>query len=309
VAATRAKEKLLVSGHTKWKKGGSLTLAGWLGWLGAQIGLPKVRLDAVPKTLQTLPLSWPNEDLICVLHPPRPAPLSPDLAQLAAVLEAEAETATVAPAEPTAPLSPDLLEPIYISPTQDTDDKTRQQEQEPPTRVWRVVPHTRQRPPAWVLGQLTHVALAHWCFPDQPDFRAFLRAHALETGLVDEKEIDMAISQVQQLLIRFQQHPLYAELDDAERHHELPYSVELAEGSHSGIIDLLYRTDDGWAVIEFKTDELRTTDDLSAHIADQKYDQQVARYVEAVAQLLGERPTAHLVFLNVGHQVHVETWS
>ena len=31
VAATRAKEKLLISGHVKRKEDGSLTLAGWLG--------------------------------------------------------------------------------------------------------------------------------------------------------------------------------------------------------------------------------------------------------------------------------------
>jgi ATP-dependent exoDNAse (exonuclease V) beta subunit len=152
---------------------------------------------------------------------------------------------------------------------------------------------------------LTHAALAHWRFPDQPDFEIFLFPHALEAGLTDHGQITAATSEARRLLARFQQHPLYAELNAAERHHELPYSVELAEGPHSGIIDLLYRTDGRWTVVEFKTDHVDKTDDLEAHIAEKKYDQQTERYVEAVNCLLGERPRALLVFLNISRQVRV----
>lgn len=307
VAATRAKEKLLISGHTKRKKDGSLTLDGWLGRLGAQIGLNKARLDALPLVSQPLPLTWPDGDLSCTLYPPPAAPLSPEQAELAAVLESGTGPVTAEPLK-LEPCPSDLIDPIYIPPTDEADEKTRRREQEPPARVWRVVPRERQRPPAWVVGQLTHIALAHWRFPDQPDFEVFLFPYALEAGLTDHGEITAAMSEARRLLARFRQHPLYAELNAAERHHELPYSVELAEGAHSGIIDLLYRANGRWTVVEFKTDRLRETDDVDAHIVEKKYDRQVARYVEAVNRLLGERPRALLVFLNIDRQLRVVTW-
>jgi ATP-dependent exoDNAse (exonuclease V) beta subunit len=231
------------------------------------------------------------------------------MAELAAVLESGERPAAVAPPEPGAPFLPDLLAPLYLPPDDDADDKTRTREQEPPARVWRVVPRRRARPPAWVIGQLTHVALAHWRFPDRPDFEVFLFPYALEAGLTDHGEITAAMAETRRLLARFQQHPLYTQVNAAERHHELPYSVELAEGTHSGIIDLLCRVEGRWTVVEFKTDELRHPDDLEPYIADNKYDQQVARYVEAIDRLLGERPRALLVFLNAGRQVCVKDLS
>ena len=305
VAATRAREKLLISGHTKLKRDGSLTLAGWLAWLGTQAGLEKAHLDALPPAAQPVPLTWPDGNLTCTIHPPQAAPLSPEQAELAAVLESGERPTMVAAEESDTPFTPDLLEPFYVPLSDDADEKTRRREQESPDHEWRVIPHPQQGPPARVVGKLAHIALAHWRFPDQPDFEVFVFPYALEAGLTDHGEIAEAMSEARRLLARFQQHPLYAKLAAAERHHELPYSVELAEGPHSGIIDLLYRADGRWTVVEFKTDELRATDDLKAHIIAKKYDRQVRRYVEAVECLLGERPRALLVFLNVGRQVRV----
>jgi ATP-dependent exoDNAse (exonuclease V) beta subunit len=308
VAATRAKEKLLISGHIKRTKAGSLTLTGWLSWLGTEIGLTKARLDALPTTSQPVSLVWPDGDLTCTIHPPQPVPPSPAQAELA-ILESEKKPAMVATEESVATFPPDLLAPVYVPPADDADEKTRQREQEPPARVWRVIPRGRQRAPAWVVGQLTHVALAHWRFPNQPDFEAFLHPYALEVGLVDQKETAMAISETRRLLARFQQHPLYAELEAAERYHELSYSADLLAGIHSGIVDLLYRADNCWTIVEFKTDRLGHPEDIEAHITAEKYDLQVERYVEAVEHLLGERPRALLVFLNVGRQIYVQDLS
>jgi ATP-dependent exoDNAse (exonuclease V) beta subunit len=309
VAATRAKEMLLVSGHTKRKKDGSLTLNGWLGWLGEQIGLSEARLDALPTAPQPISLPWQGGELACVLHPLQPAPLTPEQIELSVVLESGERPDKGEAAEDDASFPPDLVAPIYASPPDNADEKTHRRDQEPPARVWRVIPRGRQRAPAWVVGQLTHAALARWHFPNQSGFETFLRPHALQAGLTDQRETDMAIAETRRLLTRFQLHPLYAELDAAERHHELPYSVELAEGPHSGIVDLLYQADDCWTVVEFKTDRLEKGTDLEVHLAEKKYDHQVACYVEAVHRLLGERPRALLVFLNVGRQVCVKDLS
>ena len=57
--------------------------------------------------------------------------------------------------------------------------------------------------------------------------------------------------------------------------------------------------------VEFKTDRLGAGADLQAHSRRTKYDQQVQGYVEAVTALLGQRPRALLVFLNVGRGVEL----
>jgi ATP-dependent exoDNAse (exonuclease V) beta subunit len=172
--------------------------------------------------------------------------------------------------------------------------------------VWRVVP-VAQRPegPAWVLGSLVHTALRHWRFPDRPGLEGFLSPFALEAGLTDPEEIRRTIAAARRLLARFQAHPLYAELDRAERHHEVPYAVEMDGVPKNGIVDLLARSDDTWTLVEFKTDELRAGADLAAHIREKRYNEQVGEYITAMTRLLGERPRALLVFLNVGRRVAV----
>jgi ATP-dependent exoDNAse (exonuclease V) beta subunit len=165
-----------------------------------------------------------------------------------------------------------------------------------------VVPRAQDpRGPAWVVGTLVHAALRRWRFPTQPDFEVFLYPHALDAGLTDPVEINNAMQTARRLLERFCTHPLWAEMDAAERHHELPYALD----GERGIVDLLYRSDDGWAVAEFKTDRLRDPAALQQKIEEEKYDEQVNRYVQAIERLLGKRPRAQLIFLNVGRSIQV----
>ncbi|MCK4316274.1 MAG: hypothetical protein KAX24_10935, partial [Anaerolineae bacterium] len=93
----------------------------------------------------------------------------------------------------------------------------------------------------------------------------------------------------------------------AERHHELPYAVEVEDFPKNGIVDLLACSDGIWTLVEFKTDELGAGTNMKAHARKKGYYEQVRGYVTAVTHLLGERPRALLVFLNVGGQVEVVT--
>jgi len=292
VAATRAQDKLLVSGHTKILKGGGLSLSGWLELLGRVAGLNDITVAGMPYAAQALPSSG---DVGCVLYPWRE------------------ETAAQGPAPRVreavggyrAPVADDLVAPL-VAPAPGDDPKLSVREADPPPRVWRVVP-VSQRPegPAWVVGSLVHVALRHWYFPDRPGWEEFLRPFALEAGLTDPQEIHRTIAEARRILTRFQNHALYTELDRVERRHELPYTLEVDGAPKSGVVDLLARLDDGWTVVEFKTDELRAGADLAAHMREKKYDEQVHGYVAAVTRLMGARPRAMLVFLNVGRRVEV----
>lgn len=155
VAATRAKEKLLVSGHVKRKKAGDLDLNPWLGRLGAVIGLDEISLDM--STLGAIPLNVP--ELSLVLYPastesdsdsPQPAPVSTDSPLPLGDPHAGAGGPGV---------RSDLLEPL-IPTLPVTDEKTRARESDPPQRVWRVVSKTkRPHAPAWLVGRLVHESL------------------------------------------------------------------------------------------------------------------------------------------------------
>ncbi|MGD8624693.1 MAG: UvrD-helicase domain-containing protein [Anaerolineae bacterium] len=295
VAATRAREKLLVSGYTKLSTAkrdpGRLQLRGWLAWLGEVVGLDEVRLEAMPAAPQHLDLAWGGASLACTCHP---------LGALAPLPEPEPQP-RAEPPDPARPL--ELLPGLAPAPLEGgIDDKARDRESDPPPRVWRVVPRAR-RPisPAWVVGSLVHAALRRWIFPDQPGFVRFLQPHALDAGLTDPVEINSALQTTRRLLARFCDHPLWAEIDAAERYHELPYVLE----GERGILDLLYRRDDRWTVAEFKTDRLPDLAAVQRQIEAEEYDRQVRRYARAVERLLGARPRALFIFMNVAGEIQV----
>ncbi len=280
VAATRAKEKLIISGHAKVNAKGTLALRGWLSRLGEVIGLDTITIDHD----LTAPLAVElNQPIGCVLHPASESLAMP--------------ISSVAEQPPINITTPSLVQPLpVIHPPSEIFNQQ--------SRVWRVVPRVK-RPvgPAWVVGKLTHEALRRWRFPDAADFDAFLLPFALEAGLTDHTEIQATISEVRRLLRRFQAHPLCAEIAQAEQLHEVPYALP----DDSGVIDLLYRQSGGtWTIVDFKTDEVRSIEEMRDTIEREQYAGQVRRYIDAITPQIGRRPRGRLVFLRVGNTLQVE---
>ena len=288
VAATRAREKLLVSAHTKILGGGRLSASGWLKLLGQVAGLDEVVL---PGTLVGVPELALARDIACRLYPWREAILATARDTRHAIRDAQH-------------VSKDLVASLVVPPSPGIDPRLSERDARPPRRVWRVVLVTkRPHVPAWVVGTLTHAAVRHWRFDDR--LTAFLRPFALEMGVVDEDEIHTAVLETGRMLRRFRAHPLWVELDAAERWHEVPFSIVEDGRVVNGIIDLLYHVHEDWRIAEFKTDQLRPEADLLAHIQRKAYDDQVRRYVHAVRLQLGVAIEAVLVFLNVGDRIAV----
>jgi ATP-dependent exoDNAse (exonuclease V) beta subunit len=180
------------------------------------------------------------------------------------------------------------------------DDKTREREADPPRHVWRVVPAAaRPGAPAWLVGRLVHEALAGWRFPGE-GFDRWAAVRAQSYGLADARQVAAAARETRQLLARFHEHELFLEMDAAEvRYHEIPYDRRGADGRpEHGIMDVLYRHDGSWMVVDFKTDRIRDEDRLNDVLREKKYRAQMARYAAAVEALVGERPVAKLCFLN-----------
>jgi ATP-dependent helicase/nuclease subunit A len=287
VAATRAKEKLLISGHVKSKKDGSLTLAGWLG----KFGLDRVQLSGEMSAPQMIPLNEPG--LALTLYPISPVNVSDSFQPVTS------PKGTSIP-QTESPRKSDLLDPLVL-PDPVADDKFRARYADPPQRIWRVVSRAkRPRGPAWVVGRLVHEALRRWYFPDEK-FEAFLRPLAHETGLTDPAEIHATLGEVRRLLERLRAHPLHAEINAAERHHEVPYYLP----GDTGIIDLLYHAEAGWFLVDFKTDELRSDDEARIVIQRDGYDRQIERYARAIASSLGIQAKTRLVFLNVNNNLSI----
>jgi ATP-dependent exoDNAse (exonuclease V) beta subunit len=305
VAATRAREKLIISGCVNLNKGGALSKPrGWLGQLAAPecldlaAGGDTYNLEgtrAVHTTLQT-----GGTAVSCAIYEPGYA-LDVRLTESGPELEEDS------------PLPPPLLEPV-LPRDEEVDAKVADQERIPPQRVWRVVPAVkRPRAPAWVLGSLVHEALAAWRFPegDAPAaslgrFESWARARAREYGIADPDQLADAVRRSRQLLLRFHGHPLYGEMDGAARRlHEVPYSLEVDGRAESGIIDALYQLDGGWTIVEFKTDRVRDGAELQALLAEEGYAAQAGRYQAAARRLLGESPRCLLCMLNFGGTVHV----
>ncbi len=298
VAATRAEEKLLISGYSAIGKSGRLQSRGWIKTLGEVVGLDDIRLDETPILPTHETLTWHNGGADLSLYP------TLDTVQT-----------SIAPPTGFRPLTSDrrsldsdLIAPLpaIISPDR-TGDKIGDKEVDPPVRVWRLT-STGNTAPNWVIGTLVHKALQHWHFPDQPGFDAFIRSFALEIGLISAREVRSAVRETARLVSRFQDQAIFAYLDRAERYHEVPYSVDLDGQTDSGVIDLLARSapDDAYQIYDFKTDQLKTGTDLLEYVEARGYSDQIRRYIAAVEQITRQRPQATIIFLNVGGEVRTE---
>jgi len=289
VATTRAKEKLLVSGHCKLLKSNKLSLRGWLGDLGSAMGVSDLVLD------RDLLASQNQNGKMLIQEGSAPWLLyttGSHFGVMATHKEAPPEIETI---------PGDLLAPLSLPEPDKSDERSRSRETDPPDRVWRVVPRAgKTNAPAWVVGKLVHEALRRWKFPEA-GFEAFMHPYAIEAGLADEPEIRASVREAAHILEQFHIHPLYLELNTAVRYHELPY---LAAGEQ-GVIDLLYRYQDHWVVLDFKTDRARSETEAREIIRREGYEKQMQRYIEAVSSWMGSRPIARLVFLQVAGGIQI----
>ncbi len=315
VAATRARELVILSGCVPMKDQGLGSLGEWLAPVveagvtdlgevawdydpeGARVCRQAIRIGATPATCCLYEPGWRPEPML------RPGVSAPSPRYADPVLGARVgERGGSSPSLP----SPAMLDSVGVR-TAAADERSRDRERHPSRRVWRVVPD-EQSPwaPSWVVGKIVHEALAQWRFDDK-GFEDWAETQARRYGLTDRARIDHAGSRARRLLGRLRAHRLCAEMEAGRpRWHEVPYSVAGSAGVDVGIIDVLYRVDDGWTVVDVKTDRLDDGAAVEEWLRDRDYAEQMARYRRAVETLLGETPRTLLCFLDVAGAVHVE---
>ena len=289
VAATRAREELLVSGTLGGikKNGTPYKLSGWLRQLGRPLGLHELEVayDDEGATLHHWDLQVDGTHADCFIYEPNHA------------LHASQDrrVCSDAPVDPI-PLPPPLLAPV-------AEQLLPSIERKRCTVIRRAVPERETTTaPAWIVGKLVHEALAGWNLPqnrNDPGFRRWLHARARAAGLVTEGSIAHALRRAIRVLLRFQEHPLFEEIAGAERRlHELPYALAGNDGPETGKLDLLYRSQGMWTIVEFKTDEVSSEMDFRDLLRREDYEAQVRRYAGAAETLLGSRPRCLLWMLD-----------
>jgi len=283
VAATRAQEKLILSGCFKLTNAGKPGwLKGWLKKLSGPLGFSGHEFRHVEdgQQVRRSTLKIGESDVGCLIYEPRYAPFLQTLRTQTEQRDFDA-------------WSPDLLKDC----TQ--DGKKVEPPDDEPTRAWYVVGGKRPvRVPGKVVGLLVHEALAYWRFPG-PEFEKWLKTRINSHGLTEEDQISDALLRVEMLLTRFQAHELYTIMPSADRClTEVPYDyVNKFEHVEHGRIDALYLRNGVWTIVDYKTDEIGSQN-LQDFAAEKKYGRQLGRYAEAVTKLLGQRPRAFLCFLD-----------
>jgi len=193
-----------------------------------------------------------------------------------------------------------LYQPLAVQPAEQVD-ADRDEELE---HTWRATGAGKQAP-AVVVGRMVHAAIQRWLFPEDARLEALLQTTAIEDRLVDSHQRQRAILEARGLLTRFRKHPLWSEIETSEeRYHEMPYTWQSTDGKvDSGWVDLLFRTDDEWHLLDFKTDELRDEGALAEAV--DSYRPQVERYSRAIQRLLGVRLSSTLCFLDYEGEVRL----
>ena len=283
VAATRAREKLLISGFLKGinQDGTFSKPKGWLGLLGKPLELGSTPIDFRWNGTGFQDLDWKvgGEPILCRVYQPQWTPFINPLGRGSL---------------PEGHLPPDrhLLEEIEIPPAE------RVEEQE--IQIWRVVPDQDFRDvPSQLLGDLVHRAVEQGIYPDSSvrDFSRWSGSELKRKGIIDPVQIRRTIGRARILLERLQTWDGFRELATAELdRREIHFSYRVGGQIETGRIDALYRREGAWTLLEFKTDRIQSQEALQEKIRE--YQPQVKKYLQAVEGVLNVRPRGLIVFLD-----------
>lgn len=279
VAATRAREQLIISGFLSEQARG-WNASGWTKLLLDTIGLSA---EQAAEERSWREISLPNGEGVTFK-------VGAEHTSKAVLTEKEPEIKRLKDGT--------LLESV-IEEAVDTEDD------EPPERDWRAT--GREYAPAAAVGNMVHAALRSWVFTEKDKQSELLEAAAFTEGLIEAKQRSQAVRKAERLLDRFQTIPLWGEINQAEdRYFEVPYTLPGIDnrGTDSGRIDMLFRKKNRWIVVDYKTDELRSAGDIEAAV--EQYRPQMERYRRAVSELLQEDPLVKICFLDAAGEVHVE---
>jgi ATP-dependent helicase/nuclease subunit A len=280
VAATRAQDYLLVSGQVSRSNDG-WKAAGWLFWLLDALGLGE---DDLQPGREIRDYPWGQAGITVIGESAMSEEAVADR-KIASPVRTEARMVWEIPAVlageplPAGLTAPPLVDAVplhrrsvvrHLTATQiadlgSQDDFQRQRFRREllhsaPSHIrwgWRKSAYIPQR----ILGEMVHEALRWWRFPTKANnqLKDVLRSYAWGQGIVDERQLERAIAQVQEMLERTTGSEVYRWIEDARQtgrpvYRELPFIYRYESHIIHGVIDTLFQREDGsWAVVDYKT--------------------------------------------------------
>ena len=153
------------------------------------------------------------------------------------------------------------------------------------------------------LGTLLHLCMEMLDFASPAPAPSLIAAAACRLELDEAIDTDLLAGQLQDMLGRFQQHPLLASLRSARALlRELDFTASAGPATLRGQIDLLYQDDRGnWRIIDYKSDQVDEAN-LAEHAGG--YQPQLLAYASAASRYLGHTPTEALLYFLRPGQTH-----
>ncbi|MBI5931844.1 MAG: UvrD-helicase domain-containing protein [Chloroflexi bacterium] len=317
VAATRAQDILVISGHET-----SSTSQDWLNQLQGILEIDRFAPSDQPQPLTyrwgTLNLNRPaTPPASHTLIPrrtlstqweaiekglsPTPAPLPTEFAL------ATADTTRLGQLSPVRHISATQLERLGRAKYEKPEDVARRGFRQTllrdlPAPIWPVGQFSSTTGvPAYVIGDIVHRALRVGLLPrdlSPEHVQAALESYAWERYATNQQVLDNAVRRAQNLLTQFEASDLHQMLQNCtEVYREIEFVYDRGAHIIHGIIDVLYRHEEQWYVLDFKTSEVKLW-----YVAEhgKRYAYQMGAYAEAVEQQIGITPQVQVYYLHPG---------
>jgi ATP-dependent helicase/nuclease subunit A len=170
------------------------------------------------------------------------------------------------------------------------------------------------------VGNVVHEALRYWRFPDTTEnIDAVLRSYIWQEHISDEQDVQIVLRRARGLLERFQNSTIYRVMQAVRRegfpfYAELPFIYRTEKRIVHGVIDALFQLPEGdWVLLDYKTSIVQGVDSNPEALAEhaRRYHLQIGAYASAVSQELGgiiPRTYIHYIHHNRTVEVPEATW-
>ena len=278
VAATRAKDKLIINGYLNEKRPD--------GYLQSILESCEVRIEELPDKLgqwQKLELESKNK-----------------IGLLVASVNEISQTRNV-PDEKPQSVEPSDEKPIYGP----LIIEAKEPEVELLQRELLEVRDIRIREKHQLIGKLFHKSIQYELPPQVSEYTNLFKTVPHQGGITDDLQQEI-VAQAIKLNERLMMHEIWGEIEKAhKKYHELPYQLIGRNGNlEHGIIDLLYFYDGCWKLIDFKTDPIYSESDLNKKVYE--YRNQMTKYYYAVRTLMNINPDVMICFLDVSGEILIK---
>lgn len=335
VAATRARDCLIISGELRENKDGERSSSGWLKWM-----LSPLRIDETTKndhlfqytehgdvrifipnyadsqaknpTSHASDLAWtlPQSDAPASM-PPNMHPLNIERQQMLGHIAAT----QLAGISKTPYKNHRYVRPFY------RQNLLRKVLNDAPPRIREAVRVRNPRIQARQVGDVVHEALRYWHFTDPSiDLDSLLSSYAWQQHFIDPDDIAIVVERAKRYLRQFQTSAIYQQMIRIREaglpfYPELPFVYRTEKRVLHGVIDVLFQEETGeWVALDYKTsyiagmDKASTTEQqrLAADHA-QRYHLQIGAYAAAVQQEVQQTPRACIHYIQYNQTLEIPT--